>query len=62
MHFLTPLRETLENLGHPRHNGSVIAGQDWGNVRQATWLLGLRADHGQEADQTGEGSPVFDVG
>jgi hypothetical protein len=48
------VRETLENPGHLRDNGSVIASQDWGNGRQAAWLLGLRADDGEEADQTGE--------
>jgi len=48
------IRETLENPGNLRDNGSVIAGQDWGNGRQAAWLLGLRADDGEEADQTGE--------
>jgi hypothetical protein len=47
-------RETLENQGHSRDNGSVIAGQDWCDGRQAAWLLGLRAHHGEEADQTGE--------
>ena len=46
-------RETLENPGHSRDNGPVIAGQDWVDGRQTTRLLGLRAHHGQEADQTG---------
>jgi len=48
------LRETLENPVHSRDNGSVIAGKDWGNGRQAGLLLGLRADDGQDAGQTGE--------
>ena len=34
-----------------RDNGSVIAGQNRGDQRQAAWFLGLRADRGQEADQ-----------
>ena len=49
-----PTKETLENQGHSRDNGNVIASQDWGDGRQAAWLLGLRADDGEEADQTGE--------
>ena len=51
---LATSKETLENQGHLRDNGSVIASQDWGDGRQAAWLLGLRADDGEEADQTGE--------
>jgi hypothetical protein len=47
-------RETLENPGISRDNGPVIAGQDRGDGRQAAWLLGLRADDGQKADQKGE--------
>jgi len=43
-------RETLENPGHSRDNGPVIAGRDWGDGQQAAWLLGLRAVDGQEAD------------
>ena len=47
-------RETLGNPGEPGDNGAVIAGQGWGDGCQAARLLGLRADHGQEADQAGE--------
>lgn len=47
-------RETLENPADLRDNGPVIAGPDKGDGRQAAWFLGLRADHGQEADQTRE--------
>jgi hypothetical protein len=49
-----PARETLENPGHLRDNGVVVAGQDWGDGRQAARFLGLRAHHRQEADQTRE--------
>ena len=47
-------KETLENQGQSRENGPVMAGRDWSDERQAAWLLGLRAHHGQEADQAGE--------
>jgi hypothetical protein len=47
-------KETLENPAHLRENEPVTAGQDWVDGRQAAWLLGLRAHHSQEADQTGE--------
>jgi len=47
-------KENLENPGQSRDNSSVIAGKDRGNGRQAAWLFGLRADDGEEADQTGE--------
>ncbi len=47
-------RETLESPGHSQDYGSVMAGQDWGNGRQAAWLLGLQADDGVEAHQMGE--------
>jgi len=46
--------ETLENPNHSRDNGPVVTGQDWADGRQAAWLLGLRAHHAQEADQTPE--------
>lgn len=45
------IRESLENPVLSRDNSPVIACQDWGDGRQATWLLGLRADYCQEADQ-----------
>jgi hypothetical protein len=48
------VRETLENPARLRENGAVITGQDWVDGRQAARLLGLRAHHGQEADQKGE--------
>jgi len=48
------VKETLENPGLSRDNGPVIAGQDRGDGRQAAWVLGLRAEDGQIADQTGE--------
>jgi hypothetical protein len=38
-------RETLENQRLLRDNGSVIAGQNWVDGRQATGLLGLRDHH-----------------
>jgi magnesium-transporting ATPase (P-type) len=47
-------KEALENPSDPRDNGAVITGQDWIDGWQAARLLGLRADHGQEADQAGE--------
>ena len=47
-------RETLENPARLRKNEPVIASQDWVDGRQAARLLGLRAHHGQEADQTRE--------
>ena len=50
-HHTCHSRVTLENTGLFRDNGSVIEGQDWGNVRQTARLLGLRALHRQEADQ-----------
>ena len=53
LYFSIP-KETLGNPSDPRDNSSVITGQDWIDGRQAARLLGLRADHGQEADQTGE--------
>jgi hypothetical protein len=57
-HYLFPVtylaKETLENPGHLRDNGVVVAGQDWGDGRQAARFLGLRAHHRQEADQTRE--------
>jgi len=45
------IREFLENPVLSRDNSPVIVGQDWGDGRQVTWLLGLRADYCQEADQ-----------
>ena len=45
-------RETLENPAYLRENEPVTACQDWVDGRQAAWLLGLRADHGQAVDQT----------
>ena len=48
------LREALENRSDSRDNDPVNAGQDWSDGWQAARLLGLRADHGQEADQAGE--------
>ena len=53
-HHTCHFRGTLENPGLLRDNGSVIAGQDWGNGRQTARHLGLRAHHRQEAGQTGE--------
>jgi len=47
-------KEALESPSDPRDNGAVITGQDWIDGWQAARLLGLRADHGQEADQAGE--------
>jgi hypothetical protein len=47
-------KETLENPANLRENWTVIAGQDWVDGWQAARLHGLRAHHGQEADQTGE--------
>jgi hypothetical protein len=47
-------KETLENPARLRENGAVITGQDWVDGWQAARLLGLRAHHGQEADQKGE--------
>jgi hypothetical protein len=47
-------RETLEDPASLRENEPVIAGQGWVDGWQATRLLGLRADHGQEAGQAGE--------
>ena len=44
----------LKNPVDLRENEPVIAGQDWGDGGQVARLLGLRADHGQEADQTGK--------
>ena len=44
-------KETLGNPGDPRDNGPVMAGRDRVDGWQAARLLGLRADHGQEADQ-----------
>lgn len=46
--------ETLENPVNLRENEPVNVGQDWGDGGQAARLLGFRADHGQEADQTGK--------
>ena len=42
---LQTTRETLENQRLLRDNGSVIAGQNWVDGRQATGLLGLRDHH-----------------
>ena len=35
------VRETLENPASLRENGAVIAGQDWGDGRQAARFHGL---------------------
>jgi len=51
---LRTARETLDNLANPRDNGYVIVGNDWVDVWQAARHLGLRADHGQKADQAGK--------
>jgi hypothetical protein len=44
------LGEALEDPSDPRDNGAVITSQDWIDGWQAARLLGLRADHCQEAD------------
>ena len=46
----------MEKPSHLRDDGGVIARQDWGDEWHAARLIGLRAHHGQEADQTGEAS------
>ena len=42
---MNSIKETLENQRLLRDNGSVIAGQNWVDGRQATGLLGLRDHH-----------------
>jgi hypothetical protein len=49
--FLFLPRETLEDPASLRENEPINAGQGWVDGWQATRLLGLRADHGQEAGQ-----------
>jgi hypothetical protein len=44
----------MEKPNHPRDKDPVIAYQVWGDERQAARLFGLRVNHGQKADQTGE--------
>ena len=52
MYPLIPPSESLENSAHLRNIVPVIAGSDKGDGRQVACLFGLRADYGQEADQT----------